>query len=153
MAAPFIVAGLYLLWQWRRGSGETRGQEPAGAESDRRSSLAIAASTYALVFLAEVGDKTQLAVLGLAATNRALPVFLGAAAALTATTLLGGAGRAGDHEIHPPARDLLLRCIPLRRHGRPHAAGGLLTPLRAEAESPGVSQRRSSVRRQGIGLT
>jgi putative Ca2+/H+ antiporter (TMEM165/GDT1 family) len=54
------------------------------------------ASVFTIVFLAELGDKTQLAILGLAADSKALgSVFLGAAAAMMLATvlavLLGGA--------------------------------------------------------------
>lgn len=47
---------------------------------------------FGLVFLAELGDKTQLAVLSQTCKHRAgLPVFLGASAALVLTTALGAA--------------------------------------------------------------
>jgi len=46
-------------------------------------------SVFAVVFLAELGDKTQLAILGLAADSKALvSVFVGAAAAMILATLL-----------------------------------------------------------------
>jgi putative Ca2+/H+ antiporter (TMEM165/GDT1 family) len=47
------------------------------------------ASVFAIVFLAELGDKTQLAILGLAAESKALvSVFIGAAAAMLLATVL-----------------------------------------------------------------
>jgi len=49
----------------------------------------VMASVFAVVFLAELGDKTQLAILGLAADSKALgSVFLGAAAAMLLATIL-----------------------------------------------------------------
>ena len=47
-------------------------------------------STFGLLFLAELGDKTQLAVFALAARHRApWSVFLGAALALSCVSLIG----------------------------------------------------------------
>lgn len=50
----------------------------------------IAATTFALIFIAELGDKTQLLVFARSAeTSAPLSVFIGAAAALVMSTLLG----------------------------------------------------------------
>ncbi len=47
-------------------------------------------STFSAIILAEIGDKTQIAVLTFtASSNRPLSVFLGASTALVAGTLLG----------------------------------------------------------------
>lgn len=47
-------------------------------------------TTFGLIFFAELGDKTQLTTMMLAAQTRLpFPVFLGAAAALSLSALLG----------------------------------------------------------------
>jgi putative Ca2+/H+ antiporter (TMEM165/GDT1 family) len=47
-------------------------------------------STFSAILLAEIGDKTQIAVLTLtASSNRPLSVFIGAGTALLTGTLLG----------------------------------------------------------------
>lgn len=47
-------------------------------------------STFALIFVAELGDKTQLTTMVLAAQSRSpVSVFVGAALALVASSLLG----------------------------------------------------------------
>ena len=52
-------------------------------------------TTFGIVFLAELGDKTQLAALALTGkTGRPLPVFLGASIALVVVTLIGVAAGA-----------------------------------------------------------
>jgi len=52
------------------------------------SSLAVAASVFGVVFVAELPDKTALASLVLATRHRPLPVFLGAAVALAFQSLV-----------------------------------------------------------------
>ena len=50
----------------------------------------LVASTFSAIILAEIGDKTQLAVLTLtASSNRPLSVFIGASVALVGGTLMG----------------------------------------------------------------
>ena len=49
----------------------------------------LLASSFSLIFLAELGDKTQLATLALAAGGRSrLTIFIGAALALVATSAI-----------------------------------------------------------------
>ena len=53
----------------------------------------IFATAVTTLFLAELGDKTQLAVITMSAnTNSKLSIFLGAAAALVVVTLIGVLG-------------------------------------------------------------
>lgn len=49
----------------------------------------IFATTFLLIFLAEFGDKTQIAVAGLGSTQAASAVWVGASLALTLTSALG----------------------------------------------------------------
>ena len=50
----------------------------------------IALSTFGLIFLAELGDKTQLAAIAMVARSRSpVAVFVGAVGALAAVTLIG----------------------------------------------------------------
>ncbi|MBI4701328.1 MAG: TMEM165/GDT1 family protein [Deltaproteobacteria bacterium] len=55
----------------------------------------VLGTTFGIVFLAELGDKTQLAALALAGrTGKPWAVFLGASAALVLVTLIGVAAGA-----------------------------------------------------------
>jgi putative Ca2+/H+ antiporter (TMEM165/GDT1 family) len=50
----------------------------------------VFATTFGVIFLAEMGDKTQLAAMTMAAdTKRPVAVFLGAALALTLVSAIG----------------------------------------------------------------
>jgi Ca2+/H+ antiporter, TMEM165/GDT1 family len=49
----------------------------------------IVATTFLLIFLAEFGDKTQLAVAGMGSTSAPSAVWTGATAALAVTSILG----------------------------------------------------------------
>jgi putative Ca2+/H+ antiporter (TMEM165/GDT1 family) len=73
-------------------------------EVEERGGHGIFITTFLMIFLAEMGDKTQIAVAGLASTLPATAVWVGATLALFATSAIGVvAGRK------------LLRRIPLRR--------------------------------------
>ncbi|HZS08628.1 MAG TPA: TMEM165/GDT1 family protein [Blastocatellia bacterium] len=52
--------------------------------------LKILLTTFGVIFLAEMGDKTQLAAITMAAqTRKPVAVFIGASLALTAVSLIG----------------------------------------------------------------
>lgn len=88
------------------------GEEGEDGEVREKSGHGVFATTFLLIFTAEFGDKTQLAVAGLGASLPPAPVWAGGTAALAATSILGvWAGRA------------LLRRIPLHWL---HRLGGVL---------------------------
>lgn len=70
--------------------------------------LPLLASTFLTVFLAELGDKTQLAIVTISGTSsRSGAVFAGSAAALVLASLLG-AGAGGSLATVIPANALQL---------------------------------------------
>ena len=106
-SAGFVVMGAWLVWgNVRHGAGSSQGSQGCdlieteftddSAGARRRLRRQAFSSTFGLLFLAELGDKTQLAVLGLAGKYHApWTVFLGGALALTAVTglaVIGGHG-------------------------------------------------------------
>ena len=70
--------------------------------------LPLLASTFVTVFLAELGDKTQLAIVTISGTSsRSGAVFAGSAAALVLASLLGaGAGGSLASVISPDVLQL-----------------------------------------------
>lgn len=69
--------------------------------------LKLLLSTFALLFVAELGDKTQLAVFTLVAQHKQpIPIFLGAALALVLVTALGAAAGQVVAHVLP---DVILR--------------------------------------------
>jgi putative Ca2+/H+ antiporter (TMEM165/GDT1 family) len=78
-ALLFTVFGIQSLLA--KDEGEDQGNEKLKYSS-------VFWSAFSLIFIAELGDKTQLAVAGLATTHTAWSVWLGASLALVATTLL-----------------------------------------------------------------
>lgn len=64
--------------------------------------LKVVFSTFGMIFLAELGDKTQLATLCFAAESKSrLAVFVGSAAALVGTSLLAVLVGAGLSRVLP----------------------------------------------------
>lgn len=96
-ALAFVVMGVLI---WREAVTEEENAEEdvccevdAALAWDWRAYWQAFGSTFSLLFLAELGDKTQLAVLGLAGKQpSSWPVFVGGSLALTAVTALGVLG-------------------------------------------------------------
>jgi len=86
----FIAIGGFMLWSSRSRSSEQGDQEESRSMSTRnRTPLGALAITFGLLFLAEMGDKTQIAVVGMTAkTGSPLSVFLGASLGLALVTIL-----------------------------------------------------------------
>ncbi|MDR2839360.1 MAG: TMEM165/GDT1 family protein [Azonexus sp.] len=81
VAALFAIFGIHALrYKEEDGDDEEIGEKPGKS---------VFATTFLLIFLAEFGDKTQIAVAGLGSTTDAPAVWLGATLALAATSLLG----------------------------------------------------------------
>lgn len=112
-ALAFVVMGLLIGRQAVRGEDDESASESACDLTDDRSGESSAApigaeswrtfgSTFGLLFVAEMGDKTQLAVLSLAGkVANPWPVFIGGGLALTAVTALGVIGGQGLSRIIP----------------------------------------------------
>ena len=93
-----VGAGLLFLgfavWTWRGRDADDAGDEGTGAKG-----LVGVAGAF---FLAELGDKTMLTTAGLAADHGAVPVWIGSAAAMLASTVLAVvAGRALTAKVSP----------------------------------------------------
>ncbi len=80
VAVLFAVFGILSL----RAKEESEDEEVA-----ERPGHGIFLTAFLMLFLAEMGDKTQLAVAGMASTLPAVPVWVGATIALSATSALG----------------------------------------------------------------
>lgn len=64
-------------------------EEDEDSEVEEKPGHGIFATTFLLIFLAEFGDKTQIAVAGLGSTATAGAIWVGATLALATTSLLG----------------------------------------------------------------
>lgn len=106
-AAVGIVAGLAFLavaaWTFR---GEDDAEEEAEKEarSGRIGGLALVATVAATFVAGELGDKTMLATFALAASQGALPTWIGSTAGEVAANLVAVAvGRQVGHRLSPRA--------------------------------------------------
>lgn len=91
VAALFTVFGISAL-RYR--------DEDADEEVEEKPGHGVFATTFLLIFLAEFGDKTQIAVAGLGSTTEANAVWTGATLALACTSILGVlAGRKFLHKL------------------------------------------------------
>ena len=72
------------------GQPNSNSQKEKNESKDGTTFFSILITTFSTIFLAELGDKTQLATLMLSAqSGRPLIIFIGAALALISTSLLG----------------------------------------------------------------
>jgi Ca2+/H+ antiporter, TMEM165/GDT1 family len=85
------------------------------SKSDQSSAWGVWLSTFVTIFLAEMGDKTQLATMLMAAQSKSpLSVLLGAGTALIATSLVGVLlGRWMSKMVSPKTLDLLAATLML----------------------------------------
>ncbi len=75
-------------------------EETSADQVTEKSGHGVFATTFLLIFLAEFGDKTQIAVAGLGTSATATAVWIGATLALAATSILGVlAGRRLLHRL------------------------------------------------------
>lgn len=65
--------------------------------------LKLIFATFTTIFLAEMGDKTQLAAMGLSAKGKSLPeIFIGAIGGIVLATVIGiAAGRVLQEFLNP----------------------------------------------------
>lgn len=89
VAALFTIFGINALRYQDAIEDETVEEKPGHS---------IFATTFLLIFLAEFGDKTQIAVAGMSSTTHIAAVWIGATLALTATSVL--AVIAGRNFLH-----------------------------------------------------
>jgi putative Ca2+/H+ antiporter (TMEM165/GDT1 family) len=105
-AAAFVVMGVLVAREALKDGEEdpetacSEDEEPSGASPFARNWKAFAA-TFGLLFVAELGDKTQLAVLSMATKSAPWLVFVGGGVALTAVTALAVVGGEGLCRLIP----------------------------------------------------
>jgi putative Ca2+/H+ antiporter (TMEM165/GDT1 family) len=105
----FVVMGFLLAQEARRADNTSSaeacsdpGDEPPDSTSISAWDWRAFSSTFGLLFVAELGDKTQLAVLSLSSKHGDMrAVFIGGTLALTLVTALGAAGGQVLSELIP----------------------------------------------------
>lgn len=119
--ALFVLMGLYIVAEFlreRRRASDADGEaehcatnDPASGGSGRQSWVAFT-STFGLLFVAELGDKTQLSTLSLAsAASSPLAVFAGATLALAVVSGIGVALGQGISRLIPPSTLKLISAL------------------------------------------
>ena len=83
-----VVAGMFALFGFQslHSANQEEGVEEVVEEQGGHN---VVIRAFLMIFLAELGDKTQIAVIGLASTSAAIPVWVGATLALGASSALG----------------------------------------------------------------
>ena len=72
------------------GQSNSNSKQEGSLQEDNTPFISILITSFSTIFLAELGDKTQLATLILSAqSGRPIIIFIGAALALISTSLLG----------------------------------------------------------------
>ena len=88
----FIVVGVFGIWSAGRTDDSPAAQSSHDGESVRKgrfATLSVAATVASAIIVAELGDKTMLATIALAARSDALMVWIGATLGISAAGLLG----------------------------------------------------------------
>jgi putative Ca2+/H+ antiporter (TMEM165/GDT1 family) len=107
-AAAFVVMGLFVAREAVKGEdGDSENGCPVDEDGGISSASPLArgwkalGATFGLLFIAELGDKTQLAVLSMATKSTPWLVFIGGGLALTVVTALAVVGGEGLCRLIP----------------------------------------------------
>jgi Ca2+/H+ antiporter, TMEM165/GDT1 family len=87
VAGLFVGSGAYLIWASFR-PAKHESIDEAGQDDDRLSFIRVAGTAFAVIFLAEWGDVTQIAAANLAARYNPVLVFAGATLGLWAAAAI-----------------------------------------------------------------